>query len=152
MVRADPGGKPRRSSLGRLRADNSLRSTAPARGRASTEPVHAEPDELGIKVIRRRTSSGISTFSIGPAAIGTVGPEPIPAELAHILEHVIIDSDGLVETVRRYGGWPDTAAGRLPSSRDLAARPGKARLQGQSGAGVPLVARSPMTRDASSAL
>jgi hypothetical protein len=58
----------------------------------------------------------------------------IPAELAPILERLGINGDGWVETVRRFGGWFKTAAGRGDSLRELAARRGRAWLQGQSAA------------------
>ena len=45
-----------------------------------------------------------------------------------------VNGDGWVETVRHFGGWFKTAAGRRDSLARLAARRGKAWLQGQSAA------------------
>lgn len=68
--------------------------------------------------------------------LGGVSRGTIPAELASILERLGINSDGWVETVRRFGRWFKTAAGRLGSLKELAARRDKAWLQGLGGAAL----------------
>ena len=60
----------------------------------------------------------------------------IPAHLAPILERLGVNGDGWVEIVRRFGRWFKTAARRRDSLSRLAARRGKAWLQGQSAAAV----------------
>jgi REP element-mobilizing transposase RayT len=60
----------------------------------------------------------------------------IPAQLAPILERLGINSGRWVDTVRRFGGWFKTAAGRGDSLKDLAARRGRAWLQGQTAAAL----------------
>ncbi len=60
----------------------------------------------------------------------------IPAQLAPILERLGVNGDGWVETVRQFGRWFKTAAGRRDSLARLAARRGKAWLQGQSAAAL----------------
>jgi REP element-mobilizing transposase RayT len=60
----------------------------------------------------------------------------IPAGLAPILERLGIVGCGWVETVRQFGRWFKTAVGRRVSLSHLAARRGKAWLQGQSAAAL----------------
>jgi hypothetical protein len=68
--------------------------------------------------------------------LGAVSQGTIPAPPAPILERLGINSEGWVETVRRFGSWFKTAVGRGRSLRDLAERRGKAWLQGQRGAAL----------------
>jgi REP element-mobilizing transposase RayT len=60
----------------------------------------------------------------------------IPSGLAPILERLGVIGDGWVETVRQFGRWFKTAAGRRASLAHLAVRRGKAWLQGQSAAAL----------------
>jgi REP element-mobilizing transposase RayT len=55
----------------------------------------------------------------------------IPADLAPILERLGINAGRWTETVRHFGRWFKTAAGRLEAMASLAARRGKAWLHGQ---------------------
>jgi REP element-mobilizing transposase RayT len=66
----------------------------------------------------------------------TVSSGSIPAQLAPNLERLRINSDGWVETVRRFGRWFKTAAGRGQSLKDLASRRGNAWVQGQNAAAL----------------
>jgi hypothetical protein len=60
----------------------------------------------------------------------------IPADLAPILDRLGIIGDGWVETVRQLGRWFKTAVGRPDALAALAARRGKAWLQGSGAAAL----------------
>jgi REP element-mobilizing transposase RayT len=60
----------------------------------------------------------------------------IPPQLAPILERLGVIGDGWVETVRLFGRWFKTAAGRPDALAALAARRGKAWLQGSGAAAL----------------
>jgi hypothetical protein len=60
----------------------------------------------------------------------------IPAPLAPILERLGIVGDGWIETVRQFGRRFKTAVGRPDALAALAARRGKAWLQGSNAAAL----------------